>query len=98
MSSLCRVSMASVVAGGLIWTLVALGSTRADLPGEQDGRPAVKSPSEDATLLAARYHLRNRTKRFFDRVGGDVSVSEDPQLAARYHLRGRTERFFGRVG
>lgn len=39
--------------------------------------------------LAARYHQRSRTERFFKR-----STSRD--VAARYHLRKRTKRFFGR--
>jgi hypothetical protein len=39
--------------------------------------------------VAARYHLRSRTERFFKR-------STDSDVAARYHLRTRTKRFFGR--
>lgn len=39
--------------------------------------------------VAARYHLRSRTERFFKR-------STDSDVAARYHLRKRTKRFFGR--
>jgi uncharacterized protein YbcC (UPF0753/DUF2309 family) len=39
--------------------------------------------------VAARYHLRSRTERFFKH-------STDGDVAARYHLRKRTKRFFGR--
>lgn len=39
--------------------------------------------------VAARYHLRSRTERFFKR-------STDSDVAARYHLRKRTKRFFAR--
>ena len=39
--------------------------------------------------VAARYHLRSRTERFFKR-------STDSDVAGRYHLRKRTKRFFGR--
>ena len=39
--------------------------------------------------VAARYHLRSRTERFFKR-------STDGDVAGRYHLRKRTKRFFKR--
>ena len=63
-------------------------------------KPAtVKEPATAKKAdVAGRYHLRTRTRRFFNRsVSGDMSTSQDLQLAGRYHLRTRTTRFFNRA-
>ncbi len=67
---------------------------------------------EETQQLAARYHLRSRTSRFFRRAVGSghygsyrsgdsrigaVGANDTDLLAARYHLRGRTARFFRRA-
>ncbi len=76
--------------------------------GRRSGAVAV----EETQQLAARYHLRSRTSRFFrravgsghygsyrsgDRRIGAVAANDTDLLAARYHLRGRTARFFRRA-
>ncbi len=91
MSSLHRVSIALVFFAGLAWCLS--GTTTTQPQAGHDGTTGplgVESQSDDGQSLAARYHLRGRTERFFDRA-------ENDQVAARYHLRGRTERFFDRA-
>lgn len=115
MLSIRRVGVASVVVAGIVWTVSCFGTPQPDQTASQGNGPAaasVQGPSETGTLLAARYHLRNRTKRFFQRstnrvrsartrrglLGWIDSASDQEQylLAARYHLRGRTSRFFQR--
>jgi hypothetical protein len=68
--------------------------TPAPRPAGAEGEPA----SAEQPDLAARYHLRTRTTRFFQRaIAADLSAPKDLQLAARYHLRTRTTRFFQRA-
>ncbi len=70
MLSIRRVGVASVVVAGIVWTVSSFGTPQPDQTASQGNGPAaasVQSQSETGTLLAARYHLRNRTKRFFQR-------------------------------
>ena len=119
MSRVLRVSIVLAAAAGLACVIAGYVVDGSQRPTDVDkgidvsqsaSQPAVDGASAEATQLAARYHLRNRTKRFFNRssVRGNrgrrcaVEGQQDPadgdgiQLAARYHLRGRTARFFRR--
>ncbi len=91
MSNLYRVSIALVFFAGLAWCLSCTATTQPQADHDDATGPlGVESQSDDGQSLAARYHQRKRTKRFFDRAKGR-------RVAARYHLRGRTERFFDRA-
>lgn len=113
MLSLRRVSVALVFAGGLAWAVFGLRTTESHQAVESDSG-TVQSPAEadsSSSPLAARYHLRKRTSRFFQRSVAHVEVrstagsqrlvpagdEKTHLLAARYHLRNRTARFFRRA-
>ena len=67
MSNVLRVSALLVVVGCLAWAVYGFGTAG---PAVHDGTPsesAVSSQADDSGALAARYHLRKRTKRFFKR-------------------------------
>ena len=87
MKSMFRMSLCAVVVGGLVWTAMNLGVDPAQGTSTVD-QASVVAPSGTDASLAARYHLRKRTGRFFDRA----------KVAARYHLRKRTDAFYDRAG
>lgn len=96
MLSLRRVSVALAVTGGLVWMISGLATatvsqpTHPDVVASPDAPTDVTAGEAEPTELAARYHLRKRTKRFFNRAKGR-------RVAARYHLRSRSQQFFDRA-
>jgi hypothetical protein len=65
-------SIGLVVLGGLAWALSSFAAPQLDHPANPDeaafhNRPDAAMSSSEGPLLAARYHLRNRTQRFFQR-------------------------------
>ncbi|NQU25764.1 MAG: hypothetical protein HQ567_31125 [Candidatus Nealsonbacteria bacterium] len=67
MSNLHRVLTALIFLAGLAWCLSSTATTQS---GHADGTglPGAKIQSDDGQPLAARYHLRGRTKGFFGRT------------------------------
>ena len=77
MFAIRRMSIALVVIAGLLWAVSSLGSSNSDQASGPDDNEAsqsvldvlvngVTAASEDR-LRAARYHLRGRTDRFYQR-------------------------------
>ena len=60
-----RILVGLPIVVGLAWA----ASTFA-IPTAVDGRPAAEMGGMEPTLLAARYHMRGRTTRFFQRSTG----------------------------
>lgn len=110
MSNFGRISIVLALVAVLACFTISLASGTSQTDDAASKVAAGSETNLDAagTQLAARYHLRKRTSRFFKRgaTGSKsrsrrVSVSQSSdadQIAARYHLRGRTSRFFDRVG
>ncbi len=113
MTSAIRISCMTVLAASVVWIAANRGQSEAKAvaPDQQAGQNQLQADDYDGMELAARYHLRSRTKRFFKRAGGSrtrapkarthrfLSANEAPanQIAARYHLRGRTKKFYKRA-
>ncbi|MEE8451444.1 MAG: hypothetical protein V3R99_05990 [Thermoguttaceae bacterium] len=103
MSRFARLSIVLVAVGCLGWAVWGLANE--PVQSSINANPTTSSvEAVDSDSLAARYHYRNRTKRFFDRAKGrgirrqnEVEPAEEVQIAARYHLRNRTEKFFDRA-
>ncbi len=110
MSNIGRISIALALVAVLACFTISLAKGTSQTADVASKVAAGTETSLDAagTQLAARYHLRKRTSRFFKRATKgskgrsrtvDVSGSDDEgQIAGRYHLRGRTSRFFDRAG
>ncbi len=111
MSSFGRISIVLALVAVLACFTISLakGTPQADDAASKVAAGSETNLDAAGTQLAARYHLRKRTSRFFKRgaTGSSKSKSrkvsvcqscDDEQIAARYHLRGRTSRFFDRVG
>ncbi|MFV2070012.1 MAG: hypothetical protein ACC645_23850, partial [Pirellulales bacterium] len=79
MSRVLRASIASVVVVGLVWVVCSLGTAEPSSTVKSDGK-AAQSELNDNSLLAARYHLRSRTSRFFKRSTG-------PQRSGAHKVR-----------
>ncbi len=85
MFKLRRICVVSMVVAGAVWAVAGFGPAN---PNRNSG-PAENKPSQsvlqtdpdaglkasDGRLLAARYHLRGRTKRFFQRSPAQVKGS-----------------------
>jgi len=100
MSRFARISVVLVAVGCLAWTVWALACDGTQPSTDVDPTASSSIEAVDSDTLAARYHYRGRTKRFFDRAKGrrrEVEPAEEVQVAARYHLRNRTEKFFDRA-
>ncbi len=113
MTSAIRISCMTVLAASVVWIAASRGQseTKTSVSEAQASPQQLQADDYDGMELAARYHLRGRTKRFFQRAGGSrtraprartyrfLSADEAPtnQIAARYHLRGRTKKFFKRA-
>jgi len=77
MLSIRRVSIALVVVAGAMWAVSSLGSAsrhQASSPAKSETSQSVSDvlvnvvpAASEGQLLAARYHLRGRTERFFQR-------------------------------
>ena len=98
-----RVIVALAIVASLSLVVATFGTTPTHQPAKAgaaafQGQSDVEMNVSEAQQLAARYHLRKRSGRFFRRaVAADLTPSEELQLAARYHLRTRTTRFFDRA-
>jgi hypothetical protein len=116
MTRFSRFSFGSVVATTAVWAITALcmpaDSQVKEISAKSvDSHPSATLVEADSAepMLAARYHLRNRTnnffkrgtkptksrRSFFNRRAVNVEVMPE-ELAARYHLRNRTNDFFKR--
>ena len=103
----------AILAASVVWIATSRGQSEAKMttPDQQSGQNQLQANDHEGMEIAARYHLRGRTKRFFQRAGGSrtyaprarthrflsVDESQADQIAARYHLRGRTKKFYRRV-
>lgn len=113
MMSAVRITCMTALAASVVWVASGRDQQNAKVtpPGQQDEQGQLQASDHDEIEVAARYHLRGRTKRFFQRAGGRpvrkpssrasrfLSADETPtdQIASRYHYRGRTKRFFKRA-
>jgi len=96
-------SVVLVAVGCLAWAVWGLSNETS--PSSARVAPTTSSfEAAESGCLAARYHYRGRTKRFFDRAKGrsgqrqsEVAPTEEVEVAARYHLRSRTGKFFDRA-
>lgn len=74
MMSVAKVSIALVVVASLGLAVAAFDVIDTHQPGKSDkaslGQPNAERSDSEANLLAARYHMRGRTTRFFQRSTG----------------------------
>ncbi len=102
MSRLRRTSIVAALAAGLFVVVSSLGieswrgptgSDRGSALSGSDAGESTGSAVSEGVQLAARYHLRGRTTRFFQRAAGPQR-SGPAKVKAR---RGRTGRRYGAV-
>jgi hypothetical protein len=67
MSNVIRVSALAVVAGGLVWAVSGLENAGPVTHDAKSTESTIDGRTGDSGQLAARYHQRKRTKRFFKR-------------------------------
>ncbi len=110
MAKVRTISLGLVAVAAVAWAVSSWSTATDCRSGSTSPVSAVSVESQSSSpMLAARYHLRNRTNNFFKRSiqprkgrrslfgkRADNVQSMPEQLAARYHLRNRTNDFFKR--
>ncbi len=93
MSGTLRPALLLTIAVGLSFAVAVLAWTRADTnlrpAGGQSDSTVAETDARSSATLAARYHQRKRTQRFFDRVKGSSPTRRPPGGLLTPRRRGR---------